>query len=74
VKRGFSSLRFDHVTNPQSNKVVRMLGAWFGDSSPHHNIKAFMHLGLILVERKGRGYEESEPLGATLPTGISINN
>jgi hypothetical protein len=31
-----------------------MLGAWFGASATHHNVEAFMNVGLIPYERDGR--------------------
>jgi hypothetical protein len=46
--------RFNRLANPQRNKVVCMLGRWFVVSIPHHNIEAFMSMGLISVEREGR--------------------
>jgi hypothetical protein len=54
MKQGFSASKFNRLSNPQSNKVVRMLGAWFGASAPHHNVEAFMNVGLIPYERDGR--------------------
>jgi hypothetical protein len=67
--------------NSQSNKVVRILGASFAPSAPHHNIKAFMSLGLIPVEcdarfflrvvpekaRRVRESAEFEPAGEIFP-------
>jgi hypothetical protein len=53
LKQGFSSSRFNRLATPQSNIVVRIPGAWFAASAPHHNIEAFMDAGLIPVERNG---------------------
>jgi hypothetical protein len=47
MKQRFSSSKFCRLSNAQSNKVVRMLGAWFAASAPHHNVEAFMTMGLI---------------------------
>jgi hypothetical protein len=38
---------------PQSNKFVRILGAWFAASAPHDNVEAFTNAGLIPVEHGG---------------------
>jgi hypothetical protein len=54
MKQGFSASEFNQLMNAQSNKVVRMLGAWFGASAPHHNVEAFMNASLISYERDGR--------------------
>jgi hypothetical protein len=54
MKQGFSALKFNRLSNPQSDKVVRMLGVWSGASAPHHNVEAFMNVGLIPYERDGR--------------------
>jgi hypothetical protein len=56
LKQGISGSKFNRLSNPQSNKVVRMLGAWFGASSPHHNLEAFMNVGLIPDERDGDSF------------------
>jgi hypothetical protein len=53
MKQTFSRSRFNQVANPQSNKVARTPGAWFSASAPHHNVEAFMSMGLILSEREG---------------------
>jgi hypothetical protein len=47
LKRPFSSLAFDRLKNPRSNKVVRMLGAFFAAIIPSLTIEAFMQFGLI---------------------------
>jgi hypothetical protein len=47
LKQYFSASRFHALENPQSNKVVKILGAWFASSAPHHNVEAFINLGLI---------------------------
>jgi hypothetical protein len=54
MKQTFPASKFDHLMNPQSDKVVRMLGAWFAASAPHRNGEAFMSMELIPVERGGR--------------------
>jgi hypothetical protein len=54
MKQGFSASKFSRLVNPQSNKVVHMLGAWFEVSAPHRNVEAFMNIGLIPDERDGR--------------------
>jgi hypothetical protein len=47
MNQTFSALRFNQLANPQSNKVVRTLGAGFAISAPHHNVEAFMSEGQI---------------------------
>jgi hypothetical protein len=47
MKQRYSASKFQRLTNRQSNEVVRILGAWFAASAPHHNVEAFMSLGLI---------------------------
>jgi hypothetical protein len=61
MKQRFSASRFDRLMNPLSNKVVRILGAWFSASIPHHNVEAFMNAGLIPEERGGRFYLTVRP-------------
>jgi hypothetical protein len=46
LKRHFSSSNFHRLENPQSNKVVKMLSAFFCATTPHLNVEAFMRLGL----------------------------
>jgi hypothetical protein len=41
LKEGYSSSRFGRFTTAQSNKLVRILGAWFAASVPHYNVEAF---------------------------------
>jgi hypothetical protein len=53
MKQGFSALKFNGLVNPQSNKVTRLLNAWFGTSAPHHNVEAFMNASLIRYEGDG---------------------
>jgi hypothetical protein len=50
MKRRLSGSRFDRLANPQSNRLVRILGAWAASSSPHHNVVAFMNIGLVPFE------------------------
>jgi hypothetical protein len=50
MKQGFSASKFNRLLNPQSNKVLCVLGAWFGASAPHHNVEAIMNVGLISYE------------------------
>jgi hypothetical protein len=54
MKQGFSVSNLNRLANPHSNQVVRMLAACFGASTPHHNLEAFMNVGLIPYERDGR--------------------
>ena len=51
MKQRFSASKFDRLSNPQSNKIVRILGAWFAASVPHYNVEAFMSMGLIPEDR-----------------------
>jgi hypothetical protein len=47
TKPRYSASKFQRLTNPQSNQVVRILGAWFAASGPHHNVEVFMNLSLF---------------------------
>jgi hypothetical protein len=53
LKQCYSSSRFSRLTTAQSNKLVRILGAWFAANAPHYNVEAFMNAGLIPVEHGG---------------------
>jgi hypothetical protein len=72
MKQTFSASRFNQLANPQSNKVVRMLGAWFAASAPHHNVEAFMSVGLIPVERDGRFFLTVVPEKARRVRGSTV--
>jgi hypothetical protein len=61
LKRGYSSSRFGRLTTAQSNKLVRILEAWFAASAPHHNAEAFANAGLIPAQRGGVFYFEVHP-------------
>ena len=61
MKRAYSASRFRRLSNPQSDKIVRMLGAWFAASAPHHNVEAFLSVGLVPVERAGRFFLTVDP-------------
>jgi hypothetical protein len=50
MRRHFSISRFSRLENPQSNRLVRILGAWSESSVPHHNIEAFLRIGLVTFE------------------------
>jgi hypothetical protein len=81
MKQTFLASKFNRAPNSQSNKVVRMLGAWLADNSPHQNVEAFMSMGLIPMEHDGRlfvmvhpekprrvsGVREVEPAGEMFP-------
>jgi hypothetical protein len=54
MKQRFAGSKFNCVSSSQSNRAVRILGAWFEASAPHHNIEAFMNLGLVPSEQEGR--------------------
>jgi hypothetical protein len=69
LKQGFSSSRFNRLATPQSNQVLRILGAWFAASAPHHNIEAFTDVGLIPVERNGDVYLSVQPENARTVRG-----
>jgi hypothetical protein len=56
LKQRFSSSKFGRLTSGQSNKIVRILGAWFAASVPHYNVEAFMSIGLVPEERNGELY------------------
>jgi hypothetical protein len=54
MQRQFSGSRFSRLENGQSNQLVRILGAWFQSSAPHHTIEAFIRMGLVPF-REDRG-------------------
>jgi hypothetical protein len=56
LKQAFSRSRFNSLENPQSNRIVRMLGAFYAASAPHQNISAFRAVGLCPYERGGGVY------------------
>jgi hypothetical protein len=72
MKQTFSASKFNQLANPQSNKIVRMLGAWFAASAPHHNVEAFMSVGLIPVERDGRFFLTVVPEKARRVRGSGV--
>jgi hypothetical protein len=49
-KRHFSGSSLSPSENPQSNRLVRILGAWSESSAPHYNIEAFLRIGLVPFE------------------------
>jgi hypothetical protein len=57
MKRYFSGSTFSRLDNPQSNRLVRILGAWSESSAPHHNIEAFLMVGLVPFEESLRSGE-----------------
>jgi hypothetical protein len=69
LKRSFASSRFHRLRNPQSNKIVRMLGAWFASSVPHLNVEAFMRLGLIPFADRGQIFVNVDPTAASRVRG-----
>jgi hypothetical protein len=50
MKKHLSDSRFSRLENPQSNRLIRILGAWSESSAPHHNIEAFLRIGLVPFE------------------------
>jgi hypothetical protein len=54
MKQPYSASKFKRLTNPQSNQLVRILSGWFAASAPHHNVEAFVSLGLIPFEESGQ--------------------
>jgi hypothetical protein len=56
MKQRFSNSGSSRLHNAHSNKPVRILGAWFAASAPHHNVEAFMNVGLIPLEAQGQFY------------------
>jgi hypothetical protein len=67
MKRHFSGSRFSRLENPESNRLVRILAAWSELSAPHHNIEAFLRIGLVLFEeplRSGEYYLRVQPEAA----------
>jgi hypothetical protein len=69
MKHIFSASRSNRLTNPQWNKVVRMLGVLFAASAPHHNIEIFMFIELIPVEGNGRFFLTAVPEKARMVRG-----
>jgi hypothetical protein len=61
LKQRFSNSKFERLANAQSNKIVKILGAWFAASAPHHNVEAFMGIGLIPRADGDRYYLEVHP-------------
>jgi hypothetical protein len=57
MKRHFSGARFSRLENPQTNRLVRILGGWSESSAPHHNIEAFLRIGLVPFEEPLRSGE-----------------
>jgi hypothetical protein len=57
MKRYFSGSRFTPLENPQPNGLVRILGAWSESSTSHHNIEAFLRIGLVPFEALLRSEE-----------------
>jgi hypothetical protein len=57
MKRHFSSSSFSRLENPQSNRLVRILGAWSESNAPHHNIEAFLMIWLVPFEEALRSGE-----------------
>jgi hypothetical protein len=53
LKQRFSASKFGRLATAQSNKIVRILGAWSASSVPHSNVEAFMSVGLMSEERNG---------------------
>jgi hypothetical protein len=47
LKQYFSAAKFNLLDNPQSNRIVRMLGAWFASSPLRHNAEALISLGSV---------------------------
>jgi hypothetical protein len=47
LKRKLFSSRFDKSENHQSNKIERMMAAWYQLSAPHSKVMVFENLGLI---------------------------
>jgi hypothetical protein len=57
MKKHFSDSRFSPLENPQSNRLVRILGASSESAAPHHNIEAFLRIGLVPFEEPWRSGE-----------------
>jgi hypothetical protein len=53
LEKCFSASKFRRLSNPQSNKIVRILEAWFAASAPHHNFEVLLNVGLVPVEQNG---------------------
>jgi hypothetical protein len=46
-KRYFNQSTFNALTSAQSNKVIRMMGAWYQATAPHQVIAAWLSAGLV---------------------------
>jgi hypothetical protein len=58
MKRHFSGSPASRLENPQSNRLVRILGAWSESGALCHNIEAFLRIGPVPFEflRSGKNY------------------
>jgi hypothetical protein len=57
MKRHFSGSRFSRLENPQTTRLVRILGAWSESSAPHHSIEASLRFGPVPIEEPLRSGE-----------------
>jgi hypothetical protein len=57
TKTPASGSRFSRSENPQSNRLVRILGTWSESSAPHHNIEALLRIGFVPYEESSRSGE-----------------
>jgi hypothetical protein len=53
---------------------VGRFGAGFAASAPHHNVEAFMNLGLMPEEHEGRFYLKVVPEQARRVQGLSLGD
>jgi hypothetical protein len=56
MKQRFTGSKVNQLSNPQSNRVVRIFRAWFAVKAPHHHVEALMSLALIPIEPSGQFY------------------
>jgi hypothetical protein len=47
LKRYFSQFTFDRLPSAQSNKIIKMMGAWYQATAPHQVISAWLSMGVV---------------------------
>jgi hypothetical protein len=47
LKRYFGQYTFDMLPTAQSNKIVKIMGAWYQATAPHQVVSAWISMGLV---------------------------
>jgi hypothetical protein len=47
LKRYFTQFAFDSLPTAQSNKIIKMMGAWYQATAPHQVISAWLSMGVV---------------------------